>query len=167
MIEVAGSCAPFSACGGSPQGTYDYTSGCVDDVFASAREQCPSLDTTNAKVTAVGSLYFKDGALSRRATVRISGTIVVPAACSAGRCAALADAYKSAFGSISCTGTADCVCTIESEESANSATTFTVTGNNVTTGDGETYAFCDEGDTLEYSGRSAGSEEGVWTLKRR
>src|SRR5205807_2233691 len=57
-VDVSGTCSPFMACGGDPQGTYDYTAGCVADVFAAAKAQCPALDTSNTKVTVRGSIYF-------------------------------------------------------------------------------------------------------------
>ena len=36
-VKIDGTCSAFQACGGNPQGTYDYTGGCIEDVFAGAR----------------------------------------------------------------------------------------------------------------------------------
>jgi hypothetical protein len=166
-VSVGGTCPTFAACGGSLDGTYDYTAGCITDVFASAREQCAALDTTNAKVVVSGTLYFTESALKRKATVKTSGSIVFPASCTAGQCATVEAALKSSFDSVTCSGSTDCTCTLSRTDTVDNATTFTVSGSTVTTGDNETYAICAKGDALDYSGKSAGSEEGFWSLKKR
>src|SRR4051794_37204359 len=48
-------CTEFTACGGTPSGTYDYTSGCLGDLFSILRAQCPTADASGAKVTVAGS----------------------------------------------------------------------------------------------------------------
>jgi hypothetical protein len=166
-VDINGTCSTFTACGGSPQGTYDYASGCVANVFSAAEAQCPTLDTTNAKVRVTGSLYFVGPALTRDAIVKISGSITVPVTCSMGQCAAVEAALKGSFDSISCTGAAACTCTIANTEIVKNATTFSVSGNTVTTGDGETYQICAQADSLRYTGNSLGSEDGHWELTKR
>jgi hypothetical protein len=167
-IELDGTCPSFTACGGNPSGTYDYTAGCIDDVFANARQQCPGLDTSKAKVTIKGSIYFlANSALHRAITVTTSGSITFPQSCTAGQCATVENALKGTFDSVSCTGSSDCTCTISNVESESDATTYTISGSTVTTGDGEKYSICEKSGTLEYKGKSAGAEEGVWTLKKR
>jgi cytoskeletal protein RodZ len=136
-------------------------------VFKAARKQCPTLDTTNAKVTVTGSLTFASPALTRKATIKLSGTIVAPQACTAGQCAAAEALLKSSFDSVTCTGTSDCTCTIAKEDKLDDATTYTVSGNTITTNGGETYDFCEKGTSFEYTGKSAGAEDGVWTLTKR
>ena len=166
-VVFDGTCSAFAACGGSPQGTYDYTAGCLTDAFAAAKAQCPTLDTTGADVKVKGSLHFLGPALSRDAVVTISGTIVVPSAGSAGQCATVETALKGAFDTVSCTGIAACTCTIYNTEIVKSSSTFTVAGNTVTTGDGESYEICATAASLKYSGKSLGSEDGHWELTKR
>jgi hypothetical protein len=148
-------------------GSYDYTGGCVTDVFAAARQQCPTLDSSQAKVTVTGTLYFAGNALTRRVTSNISGSIKLPMACTAGQCAQAELALKQGFDTATCTGTSDCTCTVTKVSKTENATTFTTSGNNVTTADGETYQICSNATGFDYSGKSAGSEVGVWNLKKR
>lgn len=166
-VDIDGTCPSLTACGGSISGTYDYTAGCLADAFSAAKAQCPTLDTSGAKVIVKGSLYFSDGELKRAATSTISGSIVVPASCSAGQCATVQAALKNAFDSVTCTGSSSCTCTISNTSATNNDTTYTVSGSTVTTGDGDTYSFCIEGSKLTYKGKAAGSEDGIWSLAKR
>ena len=166
-VDLGGTCAAFTACGGNPQGTYDYSAGCVSDALAAARAQCPALDTSNAKATVTGSLYFEGNALQRDAVVHLSGTIVVPESCSAGQCATVQAALTNGFDSVSCTGSSACTCTISKTTAVKNATTFLVSGDTVTTGDGESYSICEQANELRYSGKSLGAEDGSWQLTKR
>lgn len=166
-VDIDGTCSAFVACGGNPQGTFDYTGGCLDDVFSQARSACPALDTSNAVVKVKGSITFKGAALTRDATVTISGSITFPQTCSAGQCALLENELKSAFDSASCSGSSSCTCTISKTENEKDATTYTIQGSVVKTADGDEYTICEKGSDLSYSGASAGSEEGTFTMKKR
>lgn len=166
-VDIDGTCSPFTTCGGNPQGTYDYTGGCIEDVFAAARGACPTLDTSKAVVKVKGSIEFAGNALKRDVTVTIGGSITLPAACAAGQCAAIESELKGAFDSVSCTGSSSCDCTISKTEAETDATTYTIQGSVVTTADGDEYSICEAGADLSYSGKSAGSEEGTFTLKKR
>lgn len=166
-VDIDGTCPSLNACGGAISGTYDYTAGCLADAFSAAKAQCPTLDTSGAKVIVKGSLHFSNGALTRAATSTISGSIVVPAACSAGQCATVQAALKNAFDSVTCTGSSSCTCTISNTSATNNDTTYTVSGSTVTTADGDTYSFCIEGSKLTYKGKAAGSEDGTWSLAKR
>jgi hypothetical protein len=168
-IDVDGTCAPFAACGGTPSGTYDYESGCIPDVFADARKQCPSLQTQDVSVTVRGSLYFFGNALTRAVTTNVSGKLVLPAACVAGQCAAAQQALAGAFQSASCTssGAGGCTCTVAGKTTTQDATTFTIAGNTLTTADGDQYDICASATSLAYSGKSAAAEQGTFTLKKR
>ena len=95
------------------------------------------------------------------------GSITLPAACAAGQCAAIESELKGAFDSVSCTGSSSCDCTISKTEVETDATTYTIQGSVVTTADGDEYSICEAGADLSYSGKSAGSEEGTFTLKKR
>jgi hypothetical protein len=166
-IDIDGTCSAWVACGGNPQGTYDYTGGCIEDVFSGARGACPALDTSKAKVTVKGSVTFSGNALTRNVTVTTSGTITLPESCTYGQCAAIESELKSTFDSVSCSGSGDCVCTVSKTETEQDATTYTLQGSLLSTADGDEYSICDKGADLSYSGKSTGTEQGTFTLKKR
>jgi hypothetical protein len=168
-VAFGATCPAFAACGGALEGTYDYTGGCVADLLADAKKQCPALDASGANVSVKGSLHFVGAnALARDVTATVSGTLKFPASCTGGQCAAVAAALKSAgFATASCSGATSCDCTILRSETTKNATTYTTSGSTVTTADGETYATCVNGPLFTYSGKSAGAEDGTWTLKKR
>lgn len=166
-VDIDGTCPAFTPCGGNPQGTYDYVGGCVEDVFAEVRNECPGLDSSGASVTGKGSIYFIGNTLHRNVSTTISGTIVLPAACAAGQCALVAAQLTPLFGSVSCTGTASCSCTINHTVTTDDVTTYSISGNVAVTQDGATYEICENGSDLEYKGAGPGSEEGTYQLKKR
>jgi hypothetical protein len=166
-IDIDGTCSAHEACGGNPQGTFDYTGGCIADAFAGARDACAGLDTTKAVVRAKGSVTFSGNALTRAVTVTTSGTITFPQSCTMGQCAAVESELKGAFDSVSCTGSSACTCTISKIDKTDDVTTYTIQGSVVTTADGDQYSICENGVQLSYSGKSAGSEQGTFTLKKR
>jgi hypothetical protein len=166
-VDIGGTCPAFAACGGSPSGTYDYAGGCLSEVFAAAKAQCPTLDTSGAKVTVRGSLHFVGNALTRDLVSTTSGTIIVPAACTAGQCSAVAAALKPGFDTVTCTGTTSCTCTVKQTATTSNATTFSVAGDTLTTADGDSYSVCVQGSSFKYEGKSTAAEDGVWDLKKR
>jgi hypothetical protein len=140
----------------------------VDDALATVRKQCPSIDATGVQATVKGSIYFLGTALERDVTAAVSGTLVIPAACSAGQCPTVEAALKSAFDTATCTAQAGgCSCPISKIDHVVDATTYTLNGNTVTTDGGEVYSICESASTLTYNGSSAGAEKGTFTLKKR
>lgn len=167
-VEIGATCPAFTACGGSLDGTYDYSGGCLGDLLADARKQCPTLDSSGVKVVVKGSLHFSGGVLDRNVVSTVSGVLAFPAACAAGQCGVVETALKGAgFPTAKCTGSSACDCTVSRVETTKNKTTFTTAGSTVTTGDGETYEICAKGADVTYRGKSAGSEEGSWSLKKR
>ena len=166
-VDLGGTCPSFSACGGAPQGTYDYSAGCIADTLSSVKTQCPTADTSGLKVTVRGSLTFLGDALTRDAVAVTSGTLVLPATCSQGQCAAVESALRTAFDTATCTGIAACTCTVKRTDTTKNATSFSVAGNTLTTADGDSYGICVAGGSLKYQGKSAGSEDGLWELTQR
>lgn len=168
VVDIDGTCSAFAACGGVLEGTYDYTGGCVEDVFAGARGACPALDATKAIVKVKGSVTFNGGnVLTRDVTVSIGGSITFPQSCSLGQCAMIENELKSTFDSVSCSGSTGCTCTISNTEHQKDATTYTVQGSLLTTADGDEYSICVQGLDFTYSGKSNGAEQGTFTLKER
>jgi hypothetical protein len=166
-VVIDAACPAFTACPGTPSGTYDYTGGCLGNVVEDLKTQCPSLDTSTVKVDVKGTLYFVGAALERNATVTLSGTLTVPSACSFGQCSVVQGQLVNAGLTATCTGTSDCACALAKTETSATATTFTVSGSTVTTGDGETYSICEQAGILTYEGKTAKAEDGTWTLKKR
>jgi hypothetical protein len=166
-VELGGTCASFTPCGGAPQGTFDYSEGCIASAASAVKAQCPTVDTSGLKVTVRGSLHFAGSALTRDAVATTSGTIVLPATCTQGQCKAVEQALATAFDTVTCTGAAACTCTVQRVDTTKDATSFTVNGTTLTTADGDSYGICVSGSSLAYQGRSAGAEDGVWTLTRR
>jgi hypothetical protein len=99
--------------------------------------------------------------------VKVSGSIGIPASCAAGQCSEVQAALAGTFDSVTCTGSAGCECEIVETRTVENTTVFTVVDDVVTTDDGEMYSFCAKDGLLQYSGRSAGADEGVWALKKR
>jgi hypothetical protein len=169
-VQVAGSCPAFVACGGTPSGTYDYSGGC-SDVLGMLRRTCTGLNTTQTVVKVKGSIYFlADNALKRSVTIAVSGSVRIPASCVGGTCIIVEQGLSQyGFGNATCTdaGGGACDCTVSKTTPRNDSTTYTLEGNNVKTADGETYEICDDGASLKYKGKSAGTEEGSWELAKR
>jgi hypothetical protein len=170
-VSFEAACPAFTPCGGALEGTYDFTGGCAGDVFAQIKANCPAIDFSGASVTIAGSLYFIGNEVSRAVTAKVSGTIVVPAACAQpiGGCASLQTALASSFDTITCTeGAANaCSCDIARSDVDASQSTFTISGNTATTADGQSYDFCVDGDDMTYTGKAASAEGGVWELTKR
>lgn len=169
-MDVRGTCPAFAACGGTPSGTYDYTGGC-SDVLAPLRRNCTGLNTTQTQVSVKGSIYFLAGdALRRNVTISVSGKATVPASCVGGTCIIVEQGLSQyGFSNATCTdlGGGACECTLTRTTTRADATTYTVSGNAVTTADGDTYEICDDGTSLKYKGKSAGTESGTWELAKR
>jgi len=161
----------FNACGGTLSGTYDYTSGCLGDLFGELRTQCPTLDTTALKATVAGSIYFlANSALERDVTVKVAGDIKFPTSCvgGTGMCTLVETELKKTFDTASCTeATSNCTCSITNLQHNTAATKFTVADKTVTTDDGDKYDFCEQSGDLSYFGKTAEAEDGIWHLKKR
>jgi len=136
-------------------------------VFADLRKACPTVDTSKLKVTAKGTIYLDGASLGRDVTVHTTGEITLPASCTQGQCAAVEANLKGAFDSVSCTGSTSCTCAVSKTETNTDGTTYTIDGSTLKTADGDSYSICASGSDLKYTGKSAGSEEGSFTLKRQ
>jgi hypothetical protein len=168
-VTTTATCPTFAACGGTLSGTYDYTAGCVGDVFSDIRAQCAQLDTTAVKATVTGSIYFlANNALNRDVTTKVNGTLTFPVTCTGGSCAVAEMALKDSFPGTKCTLAGNnCSCAIDRTDKNTNATTITVAGNTVTTADGDKYDFCDASGKVTYKGKTSAAEDGVWELKKR
>ncbi len=164
-----GSCQAAAACGGNVQGTWDYSGGCIDDPFAAVKQQCPSATSSNVQGSVAGTVNFVGDSLFRKAKATFSGTITLPAACTMGApCATIQSAMSSAFDSVTCTGTTSCDCVVKSHTDVDDGSTFTVSGNTLTTSGGNRYDFCVKGGQMtERQTDSSATEPGNFSLTKR
>ncbi len=164
-----GSCQAAAGCGGDVQGTWDYTGGCIDDPFAAVKQQCPSATTANVQGSIAGTMNFVGAALYRKGKASFSGTITLPAACTmSASCSTIQSAMSSAFDSVTCTGTTSCDCVVKGHTDVDDASTFTTSGNTLTTQGGNTYDYCVKGGQMtERQTDTNAAEPGNFTLQKR
>ncbi len=170
-VSVEAQCPALTACGGDVEGTWDYTGGCAQLDLSALQEACTGLTITNTSATAVARVVFAAGNVTRNYTVTGKATVAIPASCVlAGGCANIQSAITSGPTTASCTddGSGGCTCAVASTTSDEGATTYTIQGNEIVTGDGNEYTFCSQGGTMSYSHASGSSpEQGVFTLTKR
>jgi hypothetical protein len=150
-VSLPASCPKLVPCGGSVLGTWEYSAACVADPFAGVAQQCPTATVTGSKGTVKGRVVFDGVKVTRTATVTFSATVVVPAECSAGQCAAVEAALKKTLDSATCKPAGGgCSCDVATSESGTQANAYTVSGTTVSIADGSTYEYCVTGDELAY-----------------
>ncbi len=152
-----GSCPSANvSCGGNPVGTWTYSGGCLDAIDLS---KCPSATITNPDIKVKGQVTFtgtaSSGTVSRVAEVSIAADAFLPTSCLFGQSCATIQSVLTAqpplgagFDSASCTahaGNTGCDCQIAKTQIDNGSEAYTVAGNVITTGTGQTartYDFC-------------------------
>ena len=170
-ISVAASC-PSSPCGGAVLGTWDYASLCIPEaeLLDPIKAFCPTATLLSASGTGRGRVTF--GALSVVRDIDWSGTgsLNVPEACSLGGCANAQAALRMvpSFATATCTGTADCACTVPLSGSTLGEDAYTQAGSQLKLATGHDYDYCVSGSTLTYKDVTAATSElGVATLIKR
>lgn len=168
-VDIENACPAFLHCNANPIGTYDYTGGCLDDVFADAKKQCPAMQAVGVKADVAGSITLDGTALAREATAHVSGTLVFPADCTLGQCAALESALKSELDAVKCTPqSGGCNCEVSKTAKTKDVATYTIDGSTLKTDGGESYDICERNGTLAYYGYGqSGTDRGYWWLHRR
>ncbi len=160
------SCPPFAACGGNPQGTWEFTGGCLEDPLAAFKAQCASLVEKNLQGTIKGSVMFTGtataGTLTRNATVGFVADVEFAASCAGGfGCAAVPLGIGSFVpgATATCTGAATCACKISVTNTDSLSSGYTVAGNSIRVSNGEVYEHCITGSNLKYK-QTAGPDGG-------
>jgi hypothetical protein len=171
-ISIQASCPAITACGGDPTGTWDYASGCGEVNLDQVKQACPSASVNNVQATVAGRVTFGAGMVTRAYDLEYSATVVVPAACAqpAGGCTAVQNLIAGGFDTASCAsdGSNGCNCDVTGHDQSAGATTYTVQGNQVVTGDGNSYDFCVQGGTMSYRhANGASPEAGSFQLSKR
>jgi hypothetical protein len=173
-VTIQDSCPDFTACGGTPSGSWCYSGICIEtaDFLGPAVEAlalCPNL-VLDLGGTVVGRLEFTGGTnVTREATTHIEGTASIPGLCLtiAGRtCAdveAAIDGQLAPNGSATCSVGAGNVCNCSAvwDLLVNDAATYTVTDSTLTVG-ARTYDFCAQETSFEFVDTTTdGAEPGI------
>jgi len=168
-VSLADSCPSFTPCGGSVEGTWDYTGGCAEVDLSQLKQACSGITVSDTSATVTARVVFAAGEVNRTYTATGKAKLNVPAVCAqpAGGCTAL-QAAIGADATCSDDGSGGCNCNITSTASDDKTDTYTVQGNTVVTGDGNSYDFCVNGDGMTYQHSSGDSaEHGSFTLTKR
>jgi hypothetical protein len=165
-VELPAACPALQECGGDPRGTWDYTGACIDDAVDKLKGSCPTADVQNPTGTADGWVQLDGQTVLRTISVSITATVVFPAECTGGaECSAV---QASLPPGSTCTGSGACSCTITNTYSISDSDTYSLDGNVVVTGGGARYAFCIQGDVLDYTDRGEHPEfHGTFSMKKR
>ena len=168
-VSLADSCPSFTPCGGSVEGTWDYTGGCAEVDLSQLKQACSGITVTDTSATVTARVVFAAGEVNRTYTATGKAKLNVPAVCAqpAGGCTALQSAIG---GTATCSddGSGGCNCNITSTTNDDQIDSYTVQGNTVVTGDGNQYDFCVSGGGMTYRHSNGDSaERGSFTLTKR
>ncbi len=175
---TSGTCTETPPCGGSLEGTWDYSAACAPDTaFSEVTKACPTAKVTKLSGTMSGRLTIVGTSLTRKATIALKAEINVPTECATpvGGCTGLAAALKGAgVKSATCPAGAggSCDCVVEADNILDkSGTTFTTNGNTLVTSDGSEYSYCVAGSKLTHkqtkAGKPADEEIGSYEATKR
>lgn len=159
-------CPGFDACGGALDGTWTYTNVCIDPSENSADlllGVCPTASVMYERGGA-STLTFAGGSVTRTGEPLGDSVITFPAECIEGLgCSFLADALGT---DAACTDLAgDCICRTASSVDW-STQSYTTTGGRLALGDGRSFDYCVQGNTLTYRETGDALEAGTHTLTR-
>jgi len=168
-IDLKDTCPSFTPCGGSVEGTWDYTGGCAELDLSDLKQACSGITVSDTSATVTARVVFAAGQVTRQYTATGKAKLYVPAVCAqpAGGCATL---QSEIGGGATCSddGSGGCNCNISSTTNDDKTDTYTVQGDTVVTGDGNSYDFCVNGGSMTYRHSSGGSpEHGSFTLTKR
>ena len=171
-IDLKETCPSFTPCGGAVEGTWDYTGGCAELDLSQLQQACSGITVSNTSATVTARVVFAAGQVNRKYTATGKATINVPAVCAqpAGGCTVLQSEIQSGGDTATCSddGGGGCNCNITSTVNDEKVDSYTVQGDTVVTGDGNSYDFCVNGGSMTYRHSSGGSpEHGSFTLTKR
>lgn len=171
-IDLKDSCPSLTPCGGSVEGTWDYTGGCAELDLSQLKQACSGITVSDTSATVTARVVFAAGQVNRTYTATGKAKLNVPAVCAqpAGGCTVLQSEIQSGGNSATCSddGNGGCNCNITSTTNDDSSTSYTVQGDTVVTGDGNSYDFCVSGGSMTYRHSSGDSvEHGSFSLTKR
>jgi hypothetical protein len=168
-VDLKDSCPSFTPCGGSVEGTWDYTGGCAEIDLSQLKQACSGITVSDMSATVTGRVVFDAVQVVRQYTATGKAKISVPAVCAqpAGGCTVLQTEMGNGT-TCSDDGSGGCNCNFTTTTSDDKTDTYTVQGDTVVTGDGNSYDFCVSGGSMTYRHSSGGSpEHGSFTLTKR
>jgi hypothetical protein len=156
-------CPTFDACGGALDGSWTYTNVCIDPSENSAellQQVCPTASVTYEPGGAA-TLTFSGTSVSRSGEPVGDSVISFPADCLEGLgCSFLADE------STDCTEMGSgCICRTASSIDWGTQS-YTIDGGRLALGDGRSFDYCVQGNTLTYRETGDAQEAGTHTLQR-
>jgi hypothetical protein len=170
---TSGVCADIPGCGGSLEGSWDYSAACIPDSAAKnletqIRKACATAAVTGVTGTMSGRVTFAGTSVVRKATTSLKISLSIPASCAAqagGNCNLVAAAIQSQSGgqvrSANCKTAASgngCDCVLDSEAAGDkTGTTYATSGNTLITSDGDEYEYCVTGTKLTHKQTKSGS----------
>jgi hypothetical protein len=164
-------CPAKPTCGGMiADGDYYYTTGCIPDPWAQAKQACQQLQVSDEKGTVKACVSFKAGIVSRNVVSSYSATLMIPTVCLlGGSCMQLETGLKQYFTMVTCTtATLGCSCAVGSSYVGTGATTYTTANNQVTTGQNNVYDYCVGGNMLGLQFASGPNREaGTYSLTKQ
>lgn len=166
---TVGSCDAFTPCGGDVEGTWTYTSACVDSTaLADAVQQACANATTDTHGVVDGTLIFSGGTVVRSGNYVVTADIHVPPNCVIGSCAVVQGLLAGALPGVTCQdgGAGSCDCIASRTGGSIAAQSYTAAGNTITLADGRTFDYCVTGNTLVYTETTANAEPGTYALSR-
>jgi hypothetical protein len=150
-----GTCADFTPCGGTVDGAYKMTGGCLSDSFlAKAKQQCQGLQESNVVITGKGTLDATATTITRALYAKITAKLLVP--CTGlvnliGGCPGVQSYLLQTDGITAATCTdhtgGGCDCDITGEQVNQGSASYTTSGNTIST-DGDSYDYCVDGANL-------------------
>lgn len=157
------SCPGFDACGGTLDGTWTYSDVCIEPSANSAdllQDVCPTASVMY-EPGGTATLTFTGSSVSRSGIPVGDSVITFPADCLEGLgCSFLADE------STECTEmSGNCICRAASSIDWGTQS-YTVNGGQLSLGDGRSFDYCVQGNTLTYLETGDAQEAGTHTLQR-
>lgn len=168
-VSLQESCPSVTPCGGSVQGTWDYTGGCAEIDLSQLKQACSGITVSDMSATVTGRVVFDAVQVTRQYTATGKAKINVPAVCAqpAGGCTVV-QSEMGGIATCSDDGSGGCNCNITSTVSDDKTDTYTVQGDTVVTGDGNSYDFCVNGGSMTYRHSSGNAtEHGSFDLTKR
>jgi len=161
-------CPAFSAMGGDPVGTWDYTGACVDttqlaSAFANACQGAEKPTVKSAKGTVQGRIIFTATDVARNVATTTNAVVTVaktcfPAMFQGQPCSTLGTLLASQVPGASCADGADvdhCDCNITIKGGQSGTNKYTKSATQLTLDDGSVYDFTASGKTLQYQQTTA------------
>lgn len=156
-------CPGFDACGGALDGTWTYSNVCIEPSANSAdllTQVCPTASVTYER-GGTSTLTFSGSSVSRTGSPVGDSVITFPTECTEGFGCSL---FAGAFADCADMGS---VCICRTPTSVDWGTqSYTTTGGTLSLGNGRSFDYCVQGNTLTYRETGDVQEAGTNTLQR-